>query len=377
MLFFFYVYRSLVARLRANAITMLSVALFVAGCTLGLAFYFSLRGMAHTAPPENIIVLTRSATSEGGSMLPLDSARKVMLVEGIKKAGADPLAARELLTRVYIDAPDVNAYRAPVAIRGIDTHSFDVHHAKLVEGAMPAPNSLDILVGERAARQHADLKMGADVALPGGPAKVVGIFSAEGSPYEDEVWTQRSALELHVKAKVSTSVTLVAENASSVPELVARINANKDLNVLAAPLAKFREDKYALASLGRTVFILLCLLSVVAIAAIAMTMNAAAVIRLPEFAALAAIGIRRSFLGRLVVLESILLSLVGAAIGVGASQLIRAKIGIVEIQDTPLEVSGSVTFLLIALGLAMVVGLLGGLPSAIAIRRLDIVKSMR
>jgi ABC-type antimicrobial peptide transport system permease subunit len=62
---------------------------------------------------------------------------------------------------------------------------------------------------------------------------------------------------------------------------------------------------------------------------------------------------------------------------VGASQLIRAKIGVVEVQDTPLEMSGSVTFLLVALGLAFVVGLVGGLPSAVAIRRLDIVKSMR
>jgi putative ABC transport system permease protein len=377
MLFFFYVYRSLVARLRANAITMLSVALFVAGCTLGLAFYFSLRNMAHTAPPENIIVLTRTASTEGGSMLPLDSARKVMLVDGIKKVGADPLAARELLSRVYVDTGNVNTYRPPVAIRGIDTHSFEVHGAKLVEGALPAPNSLELVAGERVSRQHADLRLGSEVALPGGVGKVVGIFSAAGSPYEDEVWTPRAALELHVKAKVSSSVTLVAENASAVPSLLDRLNASKDFNVLAAPLAKFREDKYALASLGRTVFILLALLSVVAIAAIAMTMNAAAVVRLPEFAALAAIGIRRSFLGRLVVLESLMLSFVGALIGVGASQLIRAKIGVVEVQDTPLEMSGSVTFLLVALGLALVVGLVGGLPSAVAIRRLDIVKSMR
>src|SRR5687767_4138815 len=100
---------------------MLSVALFVAGCTVGLAFYFSLKQMLHTAPPENVIVVARGATSEAGSMLQLETARKVALLDGIKKVGDEPLAARELLSRVYIDTIDLSVYHAPVPIRGIDT----------------------------------------------------------------------------------------------------------------------------------------------------------------------------------------------------------------------------------------------------------------
>ena len=71
-----------------------------------------------------------------------------------------------------------------------------------------------------------------------------------------------------------------------VPALVEQINSSKDLRAQAAPVAAFREDLAGLGTITVTVLVLLVLLSLVVTFAIATTMNAAVVMRLPEFAAL-------------------------------------------------------------------------------------------
>src|SRR4051812_27234307 len=102
MPFWRYAYRSLLARFRANAITMLSVSIFITGATIGLSYYASLRHVALSVPAENIVVVSKSGSTEGDSRLNLEAARKVMLLDGIKKVNDTPLAAREFVSRVFV-----------------------------------------------------------------------------------------------------------------------------------------------------------------------------------------------------------------------------------------------------------------------------------
>lgn len=370
----FYVYRSLLARFRANALTMLAVCLFVVGASLGLSFYFGLQSMlVDTTPPENIIVLSKGASSEGGSKIALDTARKVVLLDGVKKAGDVPLAVRELVTRVYLIEQDPK----PVPIRGIDDQSLAVHRASLVTGAMPAPGTLEIVLGRRVAERYPKLKIGDDIALPAGPSRITGIISAQGGPMEDEVWTLRSALEVHLNVKFSSSVTLVADSQDRVAALADQINQSKDLEAQAVPVTKLRERMADLGTIARVVLVLLILLSIVATFALATTMSAAAAVRMPELAALAAIGIHRSVLGRIILFESILLGVVGALIGLGVSTLIRSQIGSISLGENPVELAGTATVLLIGIGLGVAVGVIGGITPAMRVARLDIMQSLR
>src|SRR5882672_6444817 len=101
MLFVFYVWRSLLARLRANIVTMLSITLFVIGSCLGLAVYLGLkRVLVDTTPRENILVLAKGAASEKSSRLDLEAARKAALVDGVARDDGAPLAVRELVSLV-------------------------------------------------------------------------------------------------------------------------------------------------------------------------------------------------------------------------------------------------------------------------------------
>ena len=357
---------------------MVSVALFVTGSSLGLAVYLNLRTqLVDTTPPENILVLATGAVSERGSRLDLEAARKVALLDGVKKDGDAPLATQELLASVYVNTSDLSKYDDPVTIRGIDERSLKVHRVTLIEGSLPEPGTLQVMVGKRLAKKFASLKSGSDLFLPGGASRVIGVFEADGSPFEDEVWTQRAALEVHLNQKFSSSTTLVAESAGRVPEIVDKINKSKEYEAHAVSVASYQAAGAGLATILRTVLILLTLLSVVATSAIATTMSAAVASRMPELAAMVAIGIRRGVLARMVIVESALLAVVGALVGVLASELIRRSIGTLTLGATPVELTAKLSVPLLGLALGLFVGLIGGLAPSIAVRRLDIIRTLR
>jgi putative ABC transport system permease protein len=374
VLFALYAYRSLRARLRANLLTMLAIILFVTGGSLGIAYYTSLKRMlVDTTPPENIVVLSKGASEEGGSKLDLEAARKIVLLDGIKRSGDLAVATRELVTRVYL-ADEGNEQ---VPIRGIDDQSMTVHRVKVAEGAAPAPGSLEILVGKRVAQKYRSLAIGHEIALPAGLAKISGIMTADGGPIEDEVWTPRSALEAHLNVKFSSSLTVAASDRAQVPQLVDKINFSKEFDAQAIPATKLLEDGARLGTIAKVVLVLLVLLSIVATFAIATTMSAAVATRMPELAALAAIGIRRGSLGRIVLLESALLSLVGGLVGVGIGWLLAKQLGAISLGKNPVELHTSTGLLLFGLGLGVGAGLIGGIMPTLRVSRLDIMKALR
>jgi putative ABC transport system permease protein len=363
--------------MRANLLTMLAICLFVAGASLGLSTYRSLHErLVSTAPAENIVIMSQGAASERGSRLGLESARKVELLDGLRRDGDTALAARELVGSVFVNSSDVR-FQMPVIIRGTDEHSAKVHGITLVAGTAPEPGSLQVMVGRRIAEKNPEIKIGSALSLPGGKAPVTGIYSASASPYEDEVWTPRAALEIHLKTSYASSVTVVANSSSQVPSLIDSINTNKDLKAQATALTTLRAKGAGMATILRVVLVLLVLLSLVATVAIATTMNAAVMTRMPELAAMVAIGIRRSVLGRMILVESLLLALLGAVLGVGLGQLIRLQLGTIQLGDTPVKLSADPLVLVVGLALAAIVGIIGSIAPSLMVRRLDVIANMR
>jgi ABC-type lipoprotein release transport system permease subunit len=375
VLLFRYALRSLLARTRANLLTVFAVCLLVIGGSGGLAFHQGLRDkLVDTTPPQNELVLSKGALGEIGSMIPVEAANKLVLLDGVSREGNAPVATRELVTRIHI-SPETGEFR-PMTFRGYDERSLAIHKVTVAEGAMPAAGTLDIALGKRVANEF-KLKIGDSIPLIAGTGKVTGILTANGAQAEDEVWTPRPALEAMLNFKMSSSVTLVAENAAKAVELVEKINTNKDLNLQAAQVLKLRSDDARVGTVSRVVLIMLVLLGVVATFAIATTMTAATLARMPELAALAALGIRRGVLGRVVLVESLLLAGVGALVGVLLGSLIRTQLGLIVFGNNPVELSGGVSAPVIGVAIGVVVGVLGGFVPSMMVRRLDIVRQMR
>jgi len=276
------------------------------------------------------------------------------------------------VSRLYMSSGE-----EPGLIRGIDALSMHVHQAKIIRGVAPKPGTLEIIIGKRLAESFGHLKIGTNMPLPGGPCPIVGIFEAGGSLLEDEIWTERSALELHLNVRNTSSVTFVAESVGAVPELIDRINNSRDLDAQAATVAAFRSDRAGLGSIANVVLALLILLSAVATFAITTTMSAAVARRMPELASLALIGIQRGVLGRIVLFESTLLGLLGALLGAGAGAALASQAGKIPIGNNPVEMTVSPIVIGVGVALGVAVGFVGGIGPAIRVQRLDILRAVR
>jgi len=375
VLFLHYGLKSFIARLRANLVTILAVALFVGGGMLGVTFYVDLKKqVVDTAPGDHVLVLAEGAASESNSRLDLEDVRKVEVIEGIKKEGTSALAVREFVTQIQVNA--TNTYGGAV-IRGYDERSMQVHGVRLVEGTQPKPGTFEIMVGRRLQLRYPHLRTGYELPLIGGKAVISGVFSAGGSPYDDELWAPRSALSLLVKRDIISSMTLVAKDGASVQAVLDAINKQPNTKVHAEQLSVLRAKGAGVASILKVVLFLLVLLSVVATSAIATTIGAAVATRMPEFATMIALGLDRRMLSRVVVFESIALSLLGAILGMGVCEIVRRALGTIPLGTTPVEMTMALVVIPVGVVLATVVGLVGGIVPATSVARLDIVAMMR
>jgi len=106
-------------------------------------------------------------------------------------------------------------------------------------------------------------------------------------------------------------------------------------------------------------------------------MSAAVAARMPELAALAAIGVHRSVLGRIVLLESVMLAAAGGVLGVGVYAVARGQVGKLSLGVNPVDISSGVTVLAVGFGLGILVGILGGFYPARRVKRLDILQALR
>jgi ABC-type antimicrobial peptide transport system permease subunit len=375
MLLLFYVLRSLRARLRSNAITLLAITLFVLGGTIGLSLYLSLKqSVVDSTPRENIVVLNAGAASEETSRISLETTRRLAVLDGIKHVDGAPLITNEGLTNLTLIAADYTT-RAE-SCRGIDARSFAVHHARIIEGAAPSPGTSDIVLGVKLAKRYPNLPVGSLIPLPGGSARISGIFSTGSGPLDSEVWIARDALQVYTKDDYISSTTLVADSAANVPALITRIKTTKDLDVNAVTRIAMQSQGAGLSTTLRVVLIVLVLLGVVTAFALGATMSAAIIARLPEFASMVAIGYRRSRLQRTVLLESLVLTSAGTAIGIVVYELVRAMTGTFPIGQA-VELSASPLVPVIGVGLGLVVGVLAALSPIIAVHRFDVIKAMR
>ncbi len=378
MIFFRYALRSLLARLRMNAVTLLCISLFVMASSLALMVYVSVkRDSSASTPPENVLVLSKGARSDFEARSEIDRAvaGNVVALPGIRRDGNLVLAAREQVSWITVGI-DRRRYQGPTVIRSIDEATFAVHQLKILEGRMPADGSLELLVNRQLQRVYPHLKLGSELSLPGGTSPIVGVYEGRSGL---GLLTPRAALGRHVKREVVSSITLVAESIDRVPELVNRINGNKALNVTAAPTAELLARALGLAKILRIVFALTLLLALVAIIAIVTTMNAAVAVRLPELAALIAIGIRRQKLASMITVECVLLALTGALLGAGAAELLRQNSGALPrgVIPVPVDLSFSLIVPLASVGLGTLAGLLGSIAPMLSVRRLNIMETLR
>lgn len=358
------------------------VAVLVGVLSIGQGFK---RTMTIAGSPDTAFVLRTGADSEMSSILSRDEAKIIAEAPGVARADGKPLVSPELFVIVNLPKRSTGT-DANVPMRGVETAAFAVRkEVKIAEGRTFTPGRNEVIVGRAAQLQFAGLDIGSELAFGQNRWKVVGIFDANGSISESEIWADAAVLAPAYRRGSSYQNAVVRLSSPG------SFQTFKDA-LMADPRVSLKivreTDYYAEQSqtLVRIVNflagIITALMGLGAIFGALNTMYTAVAARAREIATLEAIGFRGFPILISVLVEAVVLAAIGGAIGAIGAWLafdgIRAatlnwqtfsQVAFAFDVNPPLLLRGIVS--------AMVIGLIGGIFPAIRAARLPVAVALR
>jgi putative ABC transport system permease protein len=358
------------------------VAVLISVLAMSVGFAATIRGDGRS---DRAIVLTRGAASEFESGLSRENVASARNAPGIKRDASDrPIVSAEVILVAPVarkrDNSDVN-----VTLRGVGGQYFVLRpELKLTGGRLFRPGTQELLAGEQARAQFSGLEIGSQVRLQDGDWTVVGIFAGSSGSRESELIADAQSVMSAYKLDGFNSLTVALDSAGSFPEF--KDTLSRDPTLL---IDTHTEPEYlatASSSVNRILqWVAYTIGSIMALGALfgaLNSMHAAVAARSLEVATLRAIGFSPIAVALAVLIEALLLSLLGAAIGVAVAY--TAFDGTVistlggAVWDSQLVYSLSITpaVVLTAILLACALGLLGGIFPAIRAARAHVATAL-
>lgn len=378
--------RSIPQRLGSSAVAIIGIAGVVVVFVSVLSIAQGFRAAMTTAgDPRTAIILRAGTDSEMSSGLSREQTQIVKDAPGLARNAKGPVASAELF--VIVNHPKRSTGTdANVPLRGVESAAFDVRpRLKIVEGRRFEPGRNEILVGRAAAGQFSGLEVGRDVRWGENVWKVVGMFEADGSISESELWCDARVLQgAYRRGDSFQSVYVQLEREDSLETFKAALAADPRLNVMVERETDYLADQSTvLQAIIRTVgFVIAGLMAIGAIFGAINTMYNAVASRTREIATLRALGFGAGSIVTSVLAEAAVLALVGGLLGGVLSWLVfdGYRTSTMNFQSfSQVAFAFRVTPELLAQGLvcALVMGLVGGILPAIRAARLPIVNALR
>ena len=376
-------------RLAISLSMALSVALVVAVLTGFLAmakgFEQALKG---AGSPGVAVILGGGTNQETGSEISPDAIRAIEAMRNdlgvVRDAAGNLVSSREIVVPVDLRLAGDGTGRT-LALRGMDTSGPSLRDGvRLSAGRLFRQGSREIVVGDRLAGEFPGFRVGDKVRLGVIDWTVAGHFSTGGSAFESEIWADLDAVRTGFDRQGQVqSLRLRLDSPTSIAPLKGALSA-----VTGTPLLAIAEADLYAAQSGRTADLIrlfgwpiALLMSVGATAGALNTMMSSVSDRTVEIATVRTLGFGRLAAFAATLAEALLLSLVGAAIGIATSwaafngwqaSTIGANNAHMAFQ---LSVTADVMATAGLLGLA--IGAIGGALPAFAAARLPLTVALR
>ena len=378
--------RSIRERAGSSAVAIVGIAgvVVVLVSVLSIAEGFRV-AMTKAGDPERVIVMRTGADTEMSSGFSGEDARLIMDTTGIKRGPGGPLASAELF--VIVNHPlAATGTDANVPLRGVSPNVLQVRpEVKIVEGRMFESGRNEIVVGRAASRQFANLSVGSNVRWGENTWQVVGIFDANGSVAESELWCDARVLQpAYRRGNSYQSVYARLESEDGFQAVKDAMTADPRLRVKVIREPEYyAEQSRVLQTVIRTVgFIIAGLMGVGAIFGAVNTMYSAVASRTREIATLRALGFQSLPVVVSVLAEAVLLSLIGGAVGDLIAYLAfdgyqTATMNWQSFSQIAFAFAVTPGLLMQAMLYATVIGLFGGLFPAWKAARMPVVTALR
>jgi putative ABC transport system permease protein len=377
--------RNLAVRKTTTAATVLGLALVVfifAGVQM-LATGIT-KTLGRSADHDAALVLRKGSTAELESVIEAPNVNLIINDQTLPQPASGPRGVGEIVVVILLDKIGTTGI-SNATIRGIKPEGLEFRKGiKIVAGRAPTPGADEALVGNALRGRFKGLDLEQSFELKKNRmVKVVGVFSDGGSSTESEVWTDLDTVRTAFRREGFVSSVRVRLPPEKFDAFKASIESNRQLNLQVLKEAQYFEKQ----SEGSSQFIsgmglmIAVLFSIGAMLGAMITMHAAVANRQREIGTLRALGFGRRAILFSFLLESVLIALIGGAIGVAASMAMGlVKFSMVNFASwseivfsfdaTPGIIIGSLVF-------ATVMGVLGGLLPAIKAARVSPIDAMR
>lgn len=313
-----------------NALLTVAGFLIAAATLLGLLTIPSglVRLAGHTGRADVAVVLTSHNMNEAtGGMNDAEMIGLIGNLPGVARdADGHALVAPQFVVSTKLRR--VNGIKSDVTIRGISPVFWQVvgDSVRLTEGRLFKPGVHELIAGAGAARQFVALDTGDQTLIRKTPWRVTGQFSAGGSLWDSELWTDIGSLQSAWNAPGRyTTLWVRLTSPAAFKDFSAALAANPSLKGLNAQ----RQTNYYQWQVGfiyRYTLIaawgISILLGIAAILAIANALNMALIARRRETAVLRALGFRQGSLSAAMLIEVIVTALACACIAIFVGWLV-------------------------------------------------------
>lgn len=374
--------RNLVVRWKTTLMTALGFTMVVAVLVLLLALVEGVSRVCRTSgEPENVIVLAKGNTDEVFSQIEIRTGRELERFPGVGRSLDDqPLASRETYLVVHRLLEATGAFKF-LQVRGVQPVAYEVHtRVKLIEGQRFRPNRGEVIIGRGVQREH-QLNLGDTVQIGRKQWNVVGVFEADGSAFEAEVWCDQAELASEFRRDaVYSSIVLRANDADAAADLVERLKESR--TVACTPqseLEYYAKQAQQTEMIAGAAWIIAWFMGIGAIFGVMNTMFAAIGARRKDIAVLRILGFQPSEILISFLLEAILISVIGGGAGIAIGMVFNgmsssASVGTREVEFAFRVTESTITF---AAGFALSMGILGGLLPALSVIRVQPLEALR
>lgn len=384
---FSYNVRSLFVRRATTIATAFGIALvvFVLASSLMLSNGIT-RTLVSTGAPDRAMVLRKGAGTELASNIENRAVGVILSTSGVRMDGQTPIGTSEVVVVLSMEKAGSDGLVTNVQVRGVTPTSYTLRkELRIINGRPASPGTDEVVIGKGLVGRFSGLELGKSFELKKNrPVTVVGVFDADGSGFDSEVWADIDTLRATFgRNGVTSSVLVQLESPAAYDGFKAVVEHDKQLG-----LESFRENEYyEKQSEGTSMFvtamgvIVTVFFSVGAMIGATITMYAAVAQRRREIGTLQALGFSRFAILLSFLFESTVLALLGGAVGAVASLAMGfvklSMMNFATFQEITFTFEPSVAVVLASTFVGAFMGVLGGFFPALSAARTPPVAAMR
>ncbi len=381
-----YILRSSVSRRLTTVITMLGIALVVFVFTAVLMMANGVqKTLRSTGSDDNMIVVRKAAMSEIMSILDREAAGIVVSMTQVARfADGRPISSKEVVAIINLNKLGAEGI-SNVSVRGVEEAAFQLRpQVKVVQGRMFRWGAREVIAGAGITNRFVGTQIGEKVKFGGDIWTVVGIFDSEGSGFDSELWGDLDQIADAFKRSSFSTVTARLKNPDDFAAVLTAFEGDNRLQYFAPKREKkfFEEQSEMMATFIRILGIFITVIfSTGAMIGAMITMYGSVANRTVEIGTMRALGFYRRSIMLAFLVESIVLSVGGGAVGVGLASMLQfftiSTLNFGSFSELAFSFALSPQIIAQALGFSLLMGLLGGFLPSVRAARLNIIQALR